>query len=485
MALAGDGNETQLRWSLRRRLLVLLLTMTVGLWALSAVLFYLEAQAEGRKLFDRSLRESGELLLRLAGHEIDEHGPSMAAELLRAETHASPSELRFQIWTEELRARAAAQLSVNPPFIPLDATGFGWAEVDGALWRVYAGWNPRHSLQVQIAEPLGRRKELSSWTYVHLTLLAGLLLPISLLLIWWILTLSIEPLRRSATAVGQRSPDDLRPVGTADAPEEVTPLLVALNRLLARVREAFQRERRFTADAAHELRSPLAAVRVNAQVLCASRDDQEREEISANLLASVDRGSRLIDQLLMLARVDSRDPAQLPTAAVILDDLVRAECAAQELNAVQKGISLSRTTERVVVSGDEGLLTVLMRNLIDNAIRYSPNGSSVQINCRKDEGAAELIVSDNGPGIAPEDRERVFERFYRVVGNDSSGSGLGLSIVRSIAELHGGSVRALPGSGGSGTAIVVRLPLTRSGDSVPPPAAGLSHGRISDQFTYT
>jgi signal transduction histidine kinase len=442
--------------------------MTMGLWALSAVLFYLEAQAEGRKLFDRSLSESGALLLRLAEHEIDEHGPSMAAELLRAETHASPSELRFQIWTEDLRARAAARLPVGPAFMPLDATGFGWAEVNGALWRVYAGWNPRHTLQVQIAEPLTRRKELSSWTYVHLTLLAGLLLPISLLLIWWILTRSIEPLRRSATAVGQRSPDDLRPVGTADAPEEVTPLLVALNRLLGRVREALHRERRFTADAAHELRSPLAAVRANAQVLCASRDDKEREEVTANLLASVDRGSRLIDQLLMLARVDSRDPAQLPNSAVVLDELVRTECAADEANAAQKGIRLFRNTEPVVVSGDEGLLTVLVRNLMDNAIRYSPNGSSVQISCRTHEGAAELIVSDNGRGIAPEDRERVFERFYRVVGNDSTGSGLGLSIVRSISGLHGGSVRAQAGPGGSGTAIIVRLPLRRSGGSVAP-----------------
>lgn len=453
-----DANRTQPRWSLRRRLLVLLLTMTIGLWVLSAMLFYFEAQAEGRKLFDRALSESGALLLRLAEHEIDEHGPSMATELLRAETHASPSELRFQIWTQDLRTRADTRISSDRPFMPLDAAGFGWAEVKGAQWRVYAGWNPSHTLQVQIAEPMTRRKELSSWTYVHLTLLAGLLLPVSMVLIWWILTRSIEPLRRSANAVAERSPDDLRPVGSADAPEEVRPLLTALDRLLGRVREALQRERRFTSDAAHELRSPLAAVRVNAQVLCAARDDKEREEVSANLLASVDRGSRLIDQLLMLARVDSRNPAQLPNTPVALEELVQSECAAQLPNADQKGISLSRITESVLVSGDEALLRILVRNLIDNAIRYSPNGSQVQVCCRIHEGTAELTVSDNGPGIAPEERERVFERFYRVVGNDSTGSGLGLSIVRSIAELHGGSVQALTGPAGTGTSITVRLP---------------------------
>lgn len=461
MSIRSDRDPPPPRWSLRRRLSVLLLSMTVGLWGLSAVLFYFEAQAEGRKLFDRSLSESGALLLRLAEHEIDEHGPSMATELLRAETRVSPSELRFQIWTQDLRARSEA-LAIDRPFMRLDAAGFSWAQVNGATWRVYAGWNPRHTLQVQIAEPLTRRKELSSWTYVHLTLLAALLLPISMLLIWWILTRSIDPLRRSASAVAERSPDDLRPVGAADAPEEVTPLLIALDRLLGRVRQTLQRERRFTADAAHELRSPLAAVRVNAQVLCGARDDIERKEVSANLLASVDRGSRLIDQLLMLARVDSRNSAQLPHKAVRLDELVVAECAIHQPNAAQKGIFLSHSLAPVGVTGDEGLLAILMRNLIDNAIRYSPDGSSVQVSCGAHEGTAELIVSDNGPGIAPEDRERIFERFYRVVGNDSTGSGLGLSIVRSIAQLHGGDVQALSGPGGRGTSIAVRLPLRGS-----------------------
>jgi signal transduction histidine kinase len=229
------------------------------------------------------------------------------------------------------------------------------------------------------------------------------------------------------------------------------------------------RERRFTADAAHELRSPLAAVRVNAQVLCAARDDKERQEVSANLLASVDRGSRLIDQLLMLARVDSRNSAQLPNTAVRLDELVATECAAQLPGAEQKGIFLSRTTTPLAVRGDAGLLAILIRNLIDNAIRYSSNGSSVQVSCSAHEGTAELVVSDTGPGIAAEERERIFERFYRVVGNDSIGSGLGLSIVRSIAQLHGGSVRALPGPGGTGTSITVRLPhgVARPGQSQP------------------
>lgn len=443
------------RWSLRRRLLVLLIAMTLGLWAASAVLMYFEALAEGGKLFDRSLSETGALLLRLAEHEITEHGPSMAVELLRAEANPAPKELRFQIWTQDLRASVVAGSPPERPFMALDAAGYAWADVNGERWRAFATWNDQHTLQVQVAEPLRRREELSSWTYVHLTGLAAALLPLSALGIWWILSRSIAPLRRSANAVAQRSPDDLELVAVDDAPAEVAPLLIALNRLLVRMRAALQRERRFTADAAHELRSPLAAVRANAQVLCAARTPAERDEVSANLLASVDRGSRLIDQLLTLARIESGAHALAERAPLRLDTLIENECENQQRTAEGKRITVKTFVEPVCVSAEAGLLTIVIRNLLDNAIRYSPEGSRIEIRCGRANGRIELTVSDNGPGIPLEDRDRVFERFYRVVGNEAPGSGLGLSIVRRIAELHGGSVAIRDGVGGRGTSIVV------------------------------
>lgn len=446
------------RWSLRRRLLVLLLTMTIGLWTTSAVLFYFEALAEGRKLFDRSLSESAALLLRLAEHEVDEHGPSLAIDLLRAETHRAPEESRFQVWTPELQAQADTGRLAERPFMSIGAVGFGWTQVNGERWRAYAAWNTRHTVGVQIAEPLTRRRELSTWTYVHLIVLATLLLPVSLAGIGWILKRSFAPLRRSATAVAQRSPDDLGPVGLDDAPEEVTPLLEALDRLLGRVREALQRERRFTADAAHELRSPLAAIRANAQIMRGARNPQELAEITANLLASVDRGSRLIDQLLLLARIDSGNYAQIQRAQVNFDEVVKSECAAQQACAAQKNILITLDTEPAPLHGEPALLAVLVRNLLDNAIRYSPAGSQVQVRCIRRGGQVELVVSDNGPGIPSTERERIFERFYRAVGNESTGSGLGLSIVRSIAELHGGSVEIRNGLPGTGVLFAVSLP---------------------------
>ena len=455
--LQPSSNRTAPRWSLRRRLLVLLLAMTIGLWTASAVLFYFEALAEGRKLFDRSLSESAALLLRLAEHEIDEHGPSMAIELLQAETHPGPEELRFQVWTPELGSQVDTGRLPERPFLPIDAVGFGWTAVNGERWRAYAAWNTRHTVGVQLAEPLTRRRELSTWTYVHLILLATLLLPVSLVGIGWILKRSFAPLRRSATAVAQRSPDDLAAVGLDDAPEEVTPLLEALDRLLGKVRESLQRERRFTADAAHELRSPLAAIRANAQILLGARNPQERQEISANLLASVDRGSRLIDQLLLLARIDSGNYAHTARARVDFEELLKSECSSQQAGAAKKGITLSLDTEPLRISGEPGLLGILVRNLLDNAVRYSPEGSRVQVRCSRRGSRVELIVSDNGPGIPAAERERIFERFYRVVGNESTGSGLGLSIVRSIAELHGGSVEVRDGPTGAGVSLVVSL----------------------------
>ncbi len=455
--IPAKAEEPQ-RWSLRSRLLVLLLTLTMGLWVASAILIYFEAVKEGRKLFDDSLGEAGALLLSLAEHEIQEHGPAIGVELMRAESRHSHYTLEFQIWTSDLRSAYRSDAAPQQPFMPLDAAGFGWTSIRGERWRTYATWNDSHTLQIQIAEPLTRSQELSSWTYLHLAVLAMALLPVSLIFIWWILTRSLLPLKRSAEDIAARSPDDLRAVATEDAPSEVSPLLTALNRLFVRVRETLQIERRFTADAAHELRSPLAAIRATAQVMRGARSPQELEQTGADLLASVDRSSRLIDQLLMLARIDAGASSPLETGEVDLAKLVESECQSQHAAAERKGVVLETRLAEARARGEAGLLAVLLRNLIDNAIRYSPPQGHVRVSCATLAGRAQLTVQDEGPGIAPEERERVFERFYRVIGNEATGSGLGLSIVRRIAELHGASIEVQEGLAGRGTTFIVTFP---------------------------
>jgi signal transduction histidine kinase len=433
--------------------------MTVGLWAVSGAVIYIEFNNEGRKYFDESLAEAGTLLLGLAEHEIREHGPTIGAELMRAESQRNPHELAFQIWTDDHRAAYRTNSAPERPFMPLDANGFGWATVSGQPMRTYAIWNDSHTLQIQIAEPLSRRAELSAWTYGHLAVLALLLLPLAMLLIWWILTRSLSPLRRLTADISLRSPNDLRCVQGDDAPAEVAPLVDAMNRLFERVRDALQMERRFTADAAHELRSPLAAIRTNAQVMCGARNENELHEAGTDLMASVDRSTRLVDQLLVLARIDGRAGAMPELTDVDLGQLAAEECNFQRPLASRRKTEISLQATPTVIRGEASLRAVLLRNLIDNAVRYSPDGSHVNVAVRADEqGGAEISVTDDGPGIPEAEREHIYERFYRVLGNEATGSGLGLSIVSRIAALHGASVRTHEGPAGRGACFVVTFP---------------------------
>ncbi len=280
-----------------------------------------------------------------------------------------------------------------------------------------------------------------------------------MLLIWWILTRSLSPLRRIATDVSLRSPSDLQPVKDDDVPSEVAPLVDAVNRLFVRVREALQVERRFTADAAHELRSPLAAIRTNAQVMSGARNDSELREAGADLMASVDRSTRLIDQLLVLARIDGSANGLPELSDVELGQLAAEECNLQRPVARRRNIEISLEAGPAVVQGEPSLLAALLRNLIDNAVRYSSEGCHVVVSVRTSErGEAEISVTDNGPGIPAAERDRIYERFYRVLGNEATGSGLGLSIVSRIAALHGAHVQTGEGPDGRGARFVVTFP---------------------------
>jgi two-component system sensor histidine kinase QseC len=451
-----NGAALSRAWSLRRRLLGLLVLFSTLLLTGSATLFYLDARDASQRLFDDALRESAGLILQLAQHEIEEHGPALGVSLLHAETRAGPFAFRYQIWTEDMQSAYRSATLPTTPLMPLTTHGFDWAAVDGQRWRAYSTWNGRHSLQIQIVQALSHRRALANDTLVRLIVTTVSLLLLLAGIMAWILTLTMRPLRRTAQYVAQRSPDDLRPVDDGNAPSEVRPLLIALNQLLGRVRDTLTAERRFTADASHELRTPLAAIRANAQVLLAARNEAERQRTAQDLLASVDRATRLIEQLLALARADVQAGTRAEVL-VSLDDLVRALLQEQAPAAARKGIALHVDAEPATVRGVPTLLAALARNLADNAIRYTPAGGDVHLRTRCRDGIAELSVTDSGPGIAPAERERIFERFYRIPGTDEPGSGLGLSIVRRIAQLHGAEVAIEEGDFGQGTRVTVRF----------------------------
>jgi signal transduction histidine kinase len=444
-------------WSLRRRLLAMLALASAGLLSGSVALFYYDARVASQRLFDEALRETGSLMLELAHHELEEHGQTLGVQLLEAETRAGPFEFRYQIWTDDMRS---AYRSTNLPATPLmsiGAQGFDWAIINGEKWRAYAAWNPSHTLQIQIVQSMQRRQAMDHETLLRLVGASLVLLLLALMVTVWIIERAMRPLRATALSVAQRSADDLRLVDDHDAPSEVRPLLAALNQLLGRVREALRAERRFTADASHELRTPLAAIRINAQVLVGARDELEKNSTAGDLLASVDRSTRLIEQLLAMARADAQVDTGTHRALVALDDLVRLQVREHATLATRRGVTLVEETREAVAVGVPALLTALVRNLIDNALRYTPTGGRVTVSCSGDEDGSEIRVVDTGPGIPPAERQRIFERFYRLADNGEPGSGLGLSIVQRIAELHRGVVSIADGPGGRGVSIAVRF----------------------------
>jgi two-component system, OmpR family, sensor kinase len=285
----------------------------------------------------------------------------------------------------------------------------------------------------------------------------ALLLPVLALLIWFAVGLALEPLRRLTAQVKVRRVDALDALPAEPLPDEVQPLVLALNDLLARLRAALGRERAFMADAAHELRTPLTALYLQLGMLARASGEAEREAAMSTLSAGVQRAIHLIEQMLMLARQEPRaDSSRVP---VRLDELAR-EIVTElvplaDAGHIDLGVSAAQA---VTIAGDPDALRTLLRNLIDNAVRYSPAGGRVDVAVERTAGAAHLTVSDNGPGIPPEERKRVLDRFYRRAGTAPSGSGLGLAIVKAIADAHGATVALTEGPSGNGLAVSVSFP---------------------------
>jgi signal transduction histidine kinase len=281
------------------------------------------------------------------------------------------------------------------------------------------------------------------------------------LVIWFAVGHALVPLRRLTAQVKARRVDALDPLGDSDLPEEVQPLVGALNDLLARLTVALERERAFMADAAHELRTPLTALHLQMGMLARAGDEAERTAAMQTLSQGVQRAIRLVEQMLSLARQEPRAPAA--HVPVRLDDLAR-EIVAELVplaDAAQVDLGVS-TAQPVTVPGDVESLRTLIRNLVDNAVRYTGAGGRVDVGvgvgAQEDPGAARLTVSDDGPGISAQDRSRVFDRFYRRTGTRPPGSGLGLAIVKAIADAHGATVTLADAAPGKGLSVTVRFP---------------------------
>jgi two-component system sensor histidine kinase QseC len=364
--------------------------------------------------------------------------------------------IAFQVWDRKgrLRLRSASAPEVQ---LQSQSEGYGDAVIDGKRWRIFSRWDENRRYLVQVGERYELRDELAQSVASHLLHPLAVALPILALLIWLGVGVGLAPLGGVAREVARRAPDNLAPLDAGHAPREISPLIAALNALFDRLRTSLEQERRFTADAAHELRTPLAAVKTQAQVALGATGEDERSRALGNVVAGTDRATRLVEQLLVLARLDPQKV--LPHGQTVdLHELARQGVAEIAPAAAAKGVEVSLAAGNAApVAGDAVLLAVLLRNLLDNAVRYTPAGGEVEVSVRRTTGGVSLAVVDNGPGIPEAERGRVFERFHRVLGSGEEGSGLGLSIVRRIADLHRASVSLDAGPGGRGLRVEVRF----------------------------
>ena len=412
--------------SLRARLLL----ATLGLLALAVLLVgsvaYRNVRAQTEALFDYQLRQMA-LSLRDQG----EIAPAQASALIDEQL-----DFVVQVWTSDGRAIYATR---RHEALPQRAQlGFADVRVGAQVWRSFSVAMPARVIQV--SQPLAIRRQLATDAAWRAVLPLLLIAPFMAAAAWWLTALALRPLQRVAAGVRQRDEQSLEPLPAAGLPDEVAPLVAALTALLQRLGRSLDTQRAFVADAAHELRSPLTALKLQLQLLERAGGEAERRAAVDALAAGIGRAARLVEQLLTLARTEPGAGAA-PLQRLDLSELVREAVADTVPQALARGTQLELFADAPVgVHGDRAALSALVRNLADNAVRYSPPGARVELRVSALGGVPTLQVDDSGPGIPPAERERVFDRFYRRGLADEPGSGLGLAIVRGVAQRHGATV---------------------------------------------
>ena len=430
--------------SLRARLLAWLLGGVIAVGAIGGFIVYRNALSEADDFFDHHLRQTA-LVLR------DEPVEYQLAPRIPAPDAAY--DFVVQVWSlDGVRVYLSRPHAVLPQVTTL---GFATVDTSEGRWRVFGV--QAQTRVIQVAQPMSVRKERAAELALDTLKPFALLLPALALLIWFAVGHALTPLARLTALVKARRVDALEGLPVAHLPDEVQPLVGALNELLGRLHAALERERAFMADAAHELRTPLTALHLQMGMLARASSESERLAAMDTLSAGVQRAIRLIEQMLSLARQEPRAPPA--PGPVRLDELAREVVAElvplADLRHIDLGVAAAQA---VSVSGDVEALRTLLRNLVDNAVRYSGAGGRVDVSVevpRERQACARVTVSDDGPGIEPAERARVFDRFYRPPGTAQPGSGLGLAIVRAIADAHGASVTLGDGPHGRGVAVTV------------------------------
>ena len=436
--------------ALRTQLLVWLLGALVLAGGAASVATYTRAQHDIDELLDYQLQQLAFSLSRQG-----------AASPFEPGLRVHEPDFVTQIWDRNgvLQFYSRPNFALPRPPEP----GFSNINWHGQQWRVFTQSEGLRTIQV--AHPLSLRREMAADLARRAVQPLMALIPILAVLIWIVVGRALRPLQALSRDVRARSASDLAALSFAELPDEVRPLVRSLNDLLQRLQRAIESQGQFVADAAHELRTPLTAVQLQLQVLQRAESQSERDAALQRLSEGIRRSTHLVQQLLTLARQEPGSAAP-EKESVDLRALAERVAADFELLARDKNIDFKVDLQTAVVLGEAEGLRVMLNNLVENAIRYTPAGGRVSLIVRRGEEESTVEVNDTGPGIPEDQRGRVFDRFYRAIrsdsgcdsGSDSEGSGLGLAIVKRVVDRHSGRIDLGAGSGGVGLSVVVRLP---------------------------
>ncbi len=433
--------------SIRTRLLLSLLPLFILAEAVIGTVTYRYVLRDSHELFDYHLRQMA-LSLRDQGAVLPPPGPPEDREQF---------DFVVQIWSAD-GSKIYLSHTRSRARLPERATlGFSDVVTGGERWRVYS--TLARGRVIQVGQPFEVRERIAAAAALRSLTPLLFFAPLVALAIWWLVGKSLVPVEQIATELRRRDANRLDPVPEADIPVEVEPMVTSLNGLLGRLRASFAAQRAFVADAAHELRTPIAALKLQAGLMARARDDRARAEALCELNAGIDRSAHLVDQLLTLARSEPQ-ARTTPEERIDLSRVARAVVAEMTPLAVARGSKIEfDAPDALALRGDASALHSLLRNLVDNALRHTPAGSRVAVGIEIDDDLACISVDDDGPGIAVEERERVFDRFYGRTAGGDGGSGLGLAIAKAVIDRHAGRIE-LDRSPLGGLRVLVQLPRT-------------------------